>query len=47
MLKDKTLIKEIMREMKYHKCHKAIEMLFTLNYYMEQAHALELQTVRV
>jgi hypothetical protein len=44
MLRDKEKINEIVREMKYHKCHKAIEMLFTLNYYMEQAQMLEQHT---
>jgi len=41
MLKDKHLIEKIVREQKYAKCSKAIEMLFTLNYYLEQAQMLE------
>jgi len=41
MLRDKEAIEKIVREQKYEKCSKAIEMLFTLNYYLEQAHQLE------
>mmetsp|Transcript_7591 Transcript_7591/g.17832 ORF Transcript_7591/g.17832 Transcript_7591/m.17832 type:complete len:743 (-) Transcript_7591:95-2323(-) len=41
MLKDVHLIEKIVREQKYDKCSKAIEMLFTLNYYLEQAQMLE------
>ena len=41
MLKDTHLIEKILREQKYTKCAKAIDMLYTLNYYLEQAQMLE------
>ena len=36
MLVDRELVEGVVREQKYAKCQKAIDMLFTMNFYMQQ-----------
>jgi len=43
MLVDRELVEGVVREQKYAKCQKAIDMLFTMNFYMQQAKWLKEQ----
>ena len=40
MLTDKELVEHVVRDQKFAKCQKAIDMLFMLNFYMQQAQSL-------
>ncbi|KAJ1480755.1 hypothetical protein T484DRAFT_2779120 [Baffinella frigidus] len=40
MLTDKELVEQVVRNQKFAKCQKAIDMLFMLNFYMQQASSL-------
>jgi len=41
MMTDKEMVEDVVREQKFQKCQTAIEMLFTMNFYMQQAKMLK------
>ncbi len=41
----KNQVASVVREQKYNKCQKAIEMLFTMSFYMQQAKWLKEQVL--
>jgi len=43
MLVDRELVERVVREQKFSKCQTAIDMLFTMNFYMQQAKWLKAQ----